>query len=90
MMLDWVTAKLPFWASGHLSDGQIMSFDRNGEVKYSIDQSGLVFNRHFVFLHGQYGLGGMSKARHPDICLGKLGHALWRLLPGFVFVHQQS
>ena len=59
-------------------------------VKYSIDQSGLVFNRHFIFLHRQYGLGGVSKAWHPGICLGKLGHALWRLLPGIVFVHQQS
>lgn len=38
MMLDWVTAKIPFRAVGRLCDGQVMSFDRNGELKYSIDQ----------------------------------------------------
>lgn len=38
MMLDWVTAKIPFQAQGRLNNGQVMSFDRNGEIKYHIDQ----------------------------------------------------
>lgn len=37
MMIDWVTAKLPFYAPGRLCDGQVMSFDRNGELKYLVD-----------------------------------------------------
>lgn len=37
MMIDWVTAKIPFHAPGRLHDGQVMSFDRNGEIKYSVD-----------------------------------------------------
>lgn len=37
MMIDWVTAKLPFNAPGRLCDGQVMSFDRHGEIKYHVD-----------------------------------------------------
>lgn len=37
MMIDWVTAKIPFHAPGRLHDGQVMSFDRNGEIKYHVD-----------------------------------------------------
>lgn len=38
MMLDWVTAKIPFQALGRLNNGQVISFNRNGEIRYHIDQ----------------------------------------------------
>jgi II/X family phage/plasmid replication protein len=51
MMLDWVTAKIPFMASGRLCDGHVMSFDRNGELKYSIDQRMPVVGSHDEKIH---------------------------------------
>ena len=51
MMIDWVTAKLPFHVPGRLHDGQVMSFDRHGEVKYHIDQRLPVVGSHSEKIH---------------------------------------
>lgn len=51
MMIDWVTAKIPFHAPGRLHDGQVMSFDRNGEIKYHIDQRLPVFGSYSDKIH---------------------------------------
>lgn len=51
MMIDWVTAKIPFHAPGRLHDGQVMSFDRNGEIKYHIDQRLPVVGSHSEKIH---------------------------------------
>ena len=36
IMVDWVTAKLPFYFKGVLSDGEIININRLGEVEYSV------------------------------------------------------
>lgn len=36
VMVDWVTAKLPFYSKGSLSDGQIININRLGEIEYSV------------------------------------------------------
>ena len=51
MMIDWVTAKIPFNAPGRLHDGQVMSFNRDGEVKYLIDQRLPVEGSHSERIH---------------------------------------
>lgn len=38
MMIDWVTAKIPFYSKGTISEGQILSVRPDGEVEYSIDK----------------------------------------------------
>jgi II/X family phage/plasmid replication protein len=35
-MIDWVTCKIPFFYTGSLDAGQILSITQNGEVEYSI------------------------------------------------------
>lgn len=51
MMLDWVTAKIPFIAHGRLCDGQVFSVDRDGVVKYCIDQRLPVVGSHDEKIH---------------------------------------
>ena len=36
VMIDWVTAKIPFYYPGIISDGQMISVTRDGEVDYSV------------------------------------------------------
>lgn len=36
IMVDWVTAKIPFYFKGSLSDGEILNINRSGEVEYSV------------------------------------------------------
>ena len=55
-------------------------------IRRGDDQPWAVLDRDVVFLHRQYGVGGLSKARHPGVRVNKLGHGLWCLLSGLVFV----
>ena len=55
-------------------------------VRRGDDQSRAVLDRDVVFLYRQYGVGGLSKARHSSVCVNKLGHGVWCLLFGLVFV----
>lgn len=36
VMIDWVTAKIPFFYPGIISDGEVMSVTRDGEIEYSV------------------------------------------------------
>lgn len=36
VMIDWVTAKIPFLYPGILSDGEVVSVTRDGEVEYAV------------------------------------------------------
>lgn len=38
MMIDWLTAKIPFFAEGTISEGQILCISPDGEIEYSIDK----------------------------------------------------
>lgn len=41
-MIDWVSAKLPFYYPGVISDGQMMSLTRDGEVEFSVHKRMMV------------------------------------------------
>lgn len=36
VMIDWVTAKIPFFYRGIISDGEVVSVTRDGEVEYAV------------------------------------------------------
>lgn len=36
VMIDWITAKIPFFYQGIISDGEVLSVTRDGEVEYAV------------------------------------------------------
>ena len=36
VMIDWITAKIPFFYPGIISDGEVVSVTRDGEVEYAV------------------------------------------------------
>lgn len=50
-MVDWVTCKIPFFYTGSLDAGQIISITKNGEIEYSIGKRLPVTGSHDSRVH---------------------------------------